>query len=214
MKVYFISGLGANQTAFNFLDLSWCEPVFIQWQTPAKQQSLRSYAFQLREQIEEKNPVVVGVSFGGMLATEMARADKNVRAIIVSSNKSSAEFPPYLRMWKYLPVYRWVPPRVITASGRLVRPFIGPQGRQQKAVFNKIMHDTNPVFTAWAINAILHWKTSQVPANVVHIHGSADRLLPARLARPHHIIKGGKHIMIMDKADELSMLLKRLVLEG
>jgi hypothetical protein len=30
-KVYFISGLGADKRAFSFLDLSFCEPVFINW---------------------------------------------------------------------------------------------------------------------------------------------------------------------------------------
>ncbi|HLG39082.1 MAG TPA: hypothetical protein VI461_05410, partial [Chitinophagaceae bacterium] len=66
-KVYFISGLGGDKRVFSFLDLSFCEPVFIEWIKPLKKESLESYALRLRNQIPEKNPVIVGVSLGGMM---------------------------------------------------------------------------------------------------------------------------------------------------
>ena len=212
-KVYFIAGLGANKRAFGFLDLSWCEPVFIDWIPAAKNESLREYALRLRLCIPEVNPFVVGVSFGGMLTTEMAKADPGVKAIIISSNKISKEFPAYLRMWKYMPVYKWVSPGTIKYTGLLTKNLIGPQGKLQKETFSKIVEETDPVFTAWAVDAILHWRNTDVPQNLVYIHGSGDRLLPIRYVRPNYIVKGGKHVMIMDKAEEISALLKTLVLE-
>ena len=112
-KVYFISGLGADKRAFSFLDLSFCEPQFIEWIKPLEKESLKSYALRLRKQIPEEHPTVVGVSFGGMLATEMAKEDKLMNVIIIASNKSSAEFPAYLRVGKYLPVYKWLPEKLI-----------------------------------------------------------------------------------------------------
>jgi pimeloyl-ACP methyl ester carboxylesterase len=72
-KVYFISGLCADKRAFSFLNLSFCEPVFINWIQPLKNESLSAYALRLKEQIRDDNPIIVGVSFGGMLATEMAK---------------------------------------------------------------------------------------------------------------------------------------------
>ena len=211
MKVYFIAGLGANKRAFEFLELSWCEPVFIDWIPPLKNESLREYALRLRLLIDEKDPVIVGVSFGGMLTTEMAKADKGVKAIIISSNKTSKEFPGYLRMWKFVPVYKWVSPRVIKLTGRLTKDLVGPEGRLQKQTFLKILDETDPAFTAWAVHAILNWHNTVEPPNLVHIHGTADRLLPLRYVHADHEIKGGKHIMIMDKAEEISALLKKLV---
>ena len=112
-KVYFISGLGADKRAFSFLDLSFCEPVFIDWIKPLEKESLKSYALRLRKQIPEVHPTVVGVSFGGMLATEMAKEDKLMNVVIIASNKSSEEFPGYLRVGKYFPVYKWLPEKLI-----------------------------------------------------------------------------------------------------
>lgn len=102
-KVYYISGLGADKRAFSFLDLSFCEPVFVDWISPLKKESLKNYALRLRQQINEEHPVVVGVSFGGMLAAEMAKADEQMKVIIIASNKSADEFPAYLRFGKYFP---------------------------------------------------------------------------------------------------------------
>jgi len=104
-KVYFISGLGADKRVFSFLDLSFCVPVFIEWITPLKKESLESYALRLSKNIPEINPTIVGISFGGMLATEIAKANPDIKAIIISSNKTSAELPNLFRIGKYLPVY-------------------------------------------------------------------------------------------------------------
>ena len=146
-----------------------------------------------------------------MLVTEMAKADPSITPIIISSNKTHHEFPAYLRMWKYLPVYKWVPPALIKFGSRYTKHILGPQGKLQKEAFNQIVQETDPAFTAWAVEAILHWHNTTVPENLIHIHGTGDRLLPFRFVQSHHTIQGGKHIMIMDKAEEISALLKKLI---
>ncbi|MBC7650419.1 MAG: alpha/beta hydrolase, partial [Deinococcales bacterium] len=83
-KVYFISGLGADKRSFSFLDLSFCEPIFISWLIPLSKETLVAYALRLRATITEPNPIIVGLSFGGMLVTEMAKNDATVTPIIIS----------------------------------------------------------------------------------------------------------------------------------
>lgn len=212
MTVYFIAGLGANRRAFDYLDLTWCNAVFIDWITPLPKENLVAYALRLRQLITENYPVIVGVSFGGMLVTEMAKADPTIKAIIISSNKTYKEFPAYLRMWKYVPIYKLLNPKLTKATGGLGLMILGPQGIKQKETFRKILAETDPAFTVWAIYAILHWKNEIIPPNVTHIHGSGDRLLPARFVKAHYLINKGRHIMIMDKADELSALLMKILL--
>lgn len=211
MKVYFISGMGANERAFQYLDLSFCEPIFIRWITPQHNESLPHYALRLKELITEPRPIIVGVSFGGMLLTEMAKADPAVQGIIISSYETSREIPRYLRMWKYLPVYKWVPPAVIRAVGSLTPLVFGRNSPLVRQTMSKIVQQSDPVFTAWAINAILTWENNQRPSNVIHIHGTADNLLPYPRIQPHYTIERGTHLMIIDKAAELSSILKKIV---
>lgn len=209
-KVYFISGLGADKRAFSFLDLSFCEPQFIEWIKPLEKESLKSYALRLRQQIPEEHPTVVGVSFGGMLATEMAKEDKLMNVIIIASNKSSAEFPAYLRVGKYLPVYKWLPEKLIK-NQTVLNWVLGVEKDEQRKLINAIVADIDPYFLKWAIDAILHWKETSIPDNVKHIHGSADKLLPYRLTKAEHTIEGGTHMMTLYKHKEISDLLCKLI---
>lgn len=207
-KVYFISGLGADKRAFSFLDLSFCEPVFVDWINPLKKESLKDYALRLREQISEEHPTVVGVSFGGMLAAEMAKADNLMKAIIIASSKSADEFPAYLRFGKYFPVYKWLPGKLLK-TGRL-NWILGAQGEEQKKLMRTIIADADPAFLKWAIGAILTWNEKMASPNVKHIHGTADRLLPFRYVKADFIIKGGTHMMSINKPSEISAVLKSL----
>ncbi len=193
------------------MDLSFCEPVFVEWIMPLRRETLPEYAARLKMNIASPHPIVVGVSFGGMLVSEMAKKDPQMHGIIISSNKISAEFPAYLRVWKNFPVYNWVSPKLIKLTSALTRRVMGPKGATQQKVFREILEETDPAFTAWAVDAILKWENKTIPQNVVHIHGTADRLLPYKYVSSSFTIDGGSHLMIMDKAYELSTLLKQIV---
>jgi len=209
-KVYFISGLGADKRGFSFLDLSFCEAIFIDWIKPLDKESLKSYALRLRDQIPEEHPTVVGVSFGGMLACEMAKADPLMNTIIIASSKSANEFPFYLRVGKYIPVYKWLPENLIRSS-RSLNWMFGVKDETQKKLLADIVADIDPVFLRWAINSILHWKEKEAPVNVKHIHGTADKLLPFRYVKADYKIQGGTHLISINKPKEISSLLQKLI---
>lgn len=210
-KVYFISGLGADRRAFSLLDLSFCEPVFVDWIVPEPHEPLAHYALRLKDQITEPAPVIVGLSFGGMLASEIALADPSARVVIISSNKTKSEFPRGLLIGKYLPLYKWVPAPLLKKRPLLSSIFLSPHGKTQKELFNAIARDSDYSFTKWAIEAILNWKNSRVPVNLQHIHGTADRLLPYRRVKADFTVKGGTHLMIMNNPAELSSILREII---
>jgi pimeloyl-ACP methyl ester carboxylesterase len=207
--VYFISGLGASKRAFSFLNLSFCNPIFVDWIAPNPKETLQAYALRLMKFIPCPNPTIVGLSFGGMLATEMAKANPNAKVILLSSNKTHLEFPSLLKVGRYLPVYRWLPTTGLKSSGIFFLWILGATGKPQKAVQKQVLKESDPNFTKWAIDAIMGWRNETIPQNLIHIHGTADKLLPYRLVKAHHTIKGGQHLMVMDKAQEISELLQQ-----
>jgi len=208
-KVYFISGLGADKRAFSLLDLSFCEPVFIDWINPLKNESLEKYALRLRQQIKDEHPIIVGVSFGGMLASEMAKADSRMKVIIIASNKTADEFPSYLRIAKHIPVYKWLPGKLLKTSR--LNWMLGAKGVEQKKLLRAILADSDPAFLKWAIGAIVNWKMKTIPSNVKHIHGTADKLLPFRYVKADFKIPGGTHLMSINRPEEVTDLLKQLI---
>lgn len=210
-KVYFISGLGADSRSFGFLDLSFCHAQFVDWIQPFPGETLASYAEKLFQSINDEKAIIVGLSFGGMLATEIAKKHPHTKIIIIASSKTHNEIPFYLRFWRHLPIYRFHSGRTKNYTGKFVLSILGTKGAEQRKVQQQILSDSNPVFTRWAINAILNWNNTVIPKNVIHIHGTADKLLPYRYVKADHIINTGEHVMIMDKAEEISALLKKLI---
>ena len=211
MKVFFISGLGADSRAFNFLNLSFCQPIFIEWPKHSKIDTLESYAQKIFKSINDEEAIIVGLSFGGMLATEIAKKHPKTKVILISSCKTYKEIPRYLRFWRYIPLYKLHSNRLKKISGLIPSAVLGVKGIEQKKIQRQILFDSDPAFTRWAIGAILHWKNTTVPQNLTHIHGTADNLLPYKYVQPHHTIHGGAHIMIMDKAREISDLLRKII---
>jgi len=210
-KVYFISGLGADRRVFEFLDLSFCEPVFLDWIPPQRNETLGEYALRLCAPIREADATIVGLSLGGMMASEVARAFPKTQAIIISSIKTSKEFPSYLRfLLKYLPLYKLTTRSLLLKIMPVILWFLGAKTESQKALLRDVVLKTDIPFIKWSISAIANWKRDDVPANVIHIHGTADRILPYKFAHPHHTIPDGEHLMIKTKPAEVSAMLKQL----
>src|SRR5215831_3807464 len=109
MDVFFLSGLGADKTVFQFLDHSSYQPVFIDWLRPGKKESLQDYALRLKEEFIPDRAIVVGLSFGGMLATEIAKEYTDVKSILISSAKTKNELPSIYQTGKYFPLHQWSP---------------------------------------------------------------------------------------------------------
>ncbi len=210
-KVYFIPGLGADKRVFKFLDLSFCNPVFIDWAIPAKNESLPSYSERLFKIINDDEATIVGLSFGGMLATEIAIHHPRTKVILVSSAKTYKELPFYLRMWRHLPIYKLHSQKNKNVMGRFALKILGSKGEEQQKLQLKILADSDPSFTRWATGAILNWRNTVVPKNVIHIHGTADKLLPYKFVKADYTVQGGEHVMLMDMPVEVSAILKKII---
>lgn len=212
-RVYFISGLGADKRVFEKLDLSWCEPVFVTWIRPLSKESLPAYAARLRRQIGDPSPIIVGISFGGMLAAEMLRVDPSVTIILLASIQNSKELPRWYRLGKYLPLYR-VLPRPLLLPGNFISQWLfGVRSAAGRQTFNQIVQNTDSDFVRWAIWSILHWKTaSALPPGIIHIHGTKDRILPCPAGITTHKIQGGGHLLPLEYPETISQLLKNHIL--
>ena len=69
-SVYLMPGMGANPRIFEFLSLDKYFDVYhLSWIPPEKDESLHHYAQRMGQRIKHKNPILIGVSFGGVLVS-------------------------------------------------------------------------------------------------------------------------------------------------
>lgn len=204
MKIYFLSGLGADETVFHGLELPGIERIFLDWMPPQTAETIESYAQRMAKRITDPNPIIIGLSFGGMLAMEIAKLISVKQLILISSAKTFQELPPYFRICRYMPFHRLLPLEFIANNNWLLSFFFGVRSASQQTQLKKIIRNSTHGFNLWAMNAIVNWKNKSISAPVFHLHGNADRLLPLTFVHPNIIIERGNHFMIVQKAKEIS----------
>lgn len=208
LPIYILSGLGADERAFGRLDLSGLDIRFIPWLPVHKKEPLSEYVSRLAEGIKEGEIVIIGLSFGGMVAQEIAKIKKCRKLILISSFKGPWELPFYYRLALGLRMQRILPLFAMGKVSKLTKWFFGARTKEDTALLNRIIADTNSEFLLWALEQIRSWKgNKQFP--VYAIHGSNDRIIPSKSVRVDHCIEGGGHFMVWTRAQEISEVLKK-----
>jgi pimeloyl-ACP methyl ester carboxylesterase len=210
--IYFISGLGADERIFQWLRCDGYQPKHIHWIEPERGEAIEAYATRLSKQIEDKRPIIVGLSFGGMIAVEVAKQIETEQVILLSSVKECSEIPIYFKLFRALPLHRCFPFKTLLwAFYWLAYWLFSPEGTTQKALLKTVLIETDPHFLKWALHKVVVWKNTTVPDTVVHVHGMRDRIFPHRFVTPDYSIENSGHLMVMNRAEELSNLLEVLI---
>ena len=214
MNVYFISGVGADRRVFRNIRLpDGFRAVHLDWITPHSEDTLSGYALRLAENIDAARPfVLVGLSFGGMLANEIAKVYAPQMIILISSVPSAYHLPPYFRTAGYLKLHKLVPISLLKSASLLKRLFT-VETKEEKKFLREAIRNADENFIRWSLDAIVKWRCQSKPSRYIHIHGSSDYILPLRFAKATHVIKGGGHLMVLTNAREINQIISSHLLE-
>ena len=211
-NVYILSGLGADKRVFQKMNFSEYNTTFIQWILPNRTENIESYAKKLTEQIKHEKPILIGLSFGGIIATEIAKIIETEKIILIASAKTKTEIPNYFRLAGKIKLHKLLPTKLMKMPNIFSFWFFGTKNRTEKKILTEILKDTDENFLKWAIDKIVTWKNEIEHKNVIHIHGSADRILPINFVHRRIEVKNGGHFMTLNKAKELDAIVKREIL--
>lgn len=209
MKAYFISGLGADERVFQFLDLPGIEKIYIKWIDPEGQESLASYANRLTSQIDlTQDIILIGISFGGIVAQEIAKIKACKKTILISSIKSPQEFSWQLSLVSFCRVYHLFPAKVLKWTNALTADYyFSTTSKTESKLLHQIIKETDDRFMIWAIDRLMTWKNPNPQTDIIHIHGTADRIFPISPIKSCIKIQGGGHFMVVNKSVELSKII-------
>ena len=208
-NVFFVSGLGADKRVFDYLNLEGHLLHHIIWVEPFREETITEYARRLVPQIQGDNPILIGVSFGGIIALEIAGIIKPGMVILISSAKSPADIPGHFKLMARLNIYKFIRPKPVRTANPVMFWLFGIVRKEHKTLLSAIMADTDEMFFAWAVEAIPAWKGSTPSCKVIQVHGTRDRILTFRSA--DYIVPRGGHLMIVTHADEISQILQGLL---
>lgn len=202
IHVYLMPGMAASPTIFEYIKLpqETFEVHHLRWELPEKNESLENYALRLSKEIKHEKPILLGVSFGGILVQEMNKFIKPQKTIVVSSVLHESQFPMRMKFARRSKLYKLVPTKLFADVEKLAKYALGETATDRIELYKKYLSVSDKKYLDWAIDKIMNWKQSQQLENVVHIHGSKDRVFPMKYIKENVIeIENGTHVMIINK---------------
>jgi pimeloyl-ACP methyl ester carboxylesterase len=212
--LYLIPGVATDRRIFAALELQ--HPVVVlEWTTPLHaKESMQDYARRLAAQIDpDSNPVLVGYSFGGMMAIEIAKWVHVEAIILISSIKHYQERPVAMMLGSSIRLHRIVRAE-FGRNFRFAYAWLNdPANADEEAFIDTMAAEMNPRHTDWAIANALAWrhKGNAPVERLYHIHGDSDRIFPIRYIGRCIRIQGGSHLMLLNKGPEISAHIHRII---
>jgi len=213
IHIYFVPGLAASSKIFKNLQLSKTtfKLHFLEWLSPtSEKETIEEYSKRMAALVIEKNPVLIGVSFGGIIVQEMSKYLKPKKIIIISSVKTKFEFPIHLKIIQKTKAYKLFPTKAITNIEEFSFFVFGKTAKKRLKLYKEYLFVRDKKYLTWAIYNVLNWQQTTPLKNTVHIHGTKDAIFPVKHIKNYIAIENGTHIMILNKAKAISNSIVKL----
>jgi len=208
LKLYCISGLGADERVFQNLKIN-ADLVHLPWLEPKPSESIQDYSKRLAQSIDTSQSFgIVGLSFGGLITVEMGQFLDPKFVILISSIEIRQDIPLLYRFAGHLKMAHWFPSAWFKPPKRLVKFLFGTKNTK---ILYPVIEDSDPKFIKWAIQVLISWENQSRLPQSYKINGDLDRLFSPQKANNTIVIKGGHHLMILDKADEVSDHINQII---
>ncbi|CAN5265910.1 hypothetical protein BH20BAC1_BH20BAC1_23940 [soil metagenome] len=209
--IYCISGFGADERIFSKLDFGKHEVHYVPWLLPEKTENIRDYARRTTKAIAHPLPILLGVSFGGMMCIEIAKSLPVQKVVLISSIKTAKEIPTWMKIAGKLQLQKIFPLRSFKLFEPVQNYNLGIETKEELKLVRHYRQNVSQQYTDWAVNEILNWKNIWLPDNLIHIHGSKDHMFPLRKLHADYIIPGAGHFMVMNRAEKVNEILTKIL---
>lgn len=211
-SIYFIPGLAAGPEIFR--NIKFPEDKYrvevLEWLIPERNESLRDYAKRMADRVKEPDSILIGVSFGGVVVQEMSQFLNLKKLIIISSAKTRNELPRRMRIAGFTRAYKLIPTSLVLSVEDLTKFSVGPKSKKRLRLYQEYLNVRNKKYLDWALKRMVTWdKLTEVPG-VIHLQGDMDMVFPIKYINNCIVIKGGTHIMILNRGREISKKLLKI----
>ena len=198
--VYLMPGMAASPLIYENIVLPQDQFSIhhLDWLIPEPNESLKNYCGRLMVSIHHESPVLIGVSFGGVIVQELAKLIDVEKLIIISSVKSTQEFPRRMRISKKTGLHKLLPTSLIenfegwSKYGRSIAP-------KKMELYKRYLNMNDKRYLDWALDTMIRWDQKAPPEGIIHIHGDQDPIFPIKYIKDCIIVKGGTHVMIVNR---------------
>lgn len=216
IHVYFVPGMAANPSIFEYIELSKdrFQIHLLEWMLPKVNESLQDYALRWSKDVKHDHAVLVGVSFGGIVAQEMSEFLNLKRLIIISSVKCRSELPRRMRYASKTGLFKLLPTSILHYVDHFEKIAYGDFLMKRAKLYRKYLSVRDTAYLDWAIKNMVCWEREIPEVGVIHIHGDKDEVFPFKYIKGCITVRGGTHIMVVNRFRWFNKYLPELILNG
>lgn len=209
-RILLLTGMTPDHRIFDRLLPLLPNAKIIDWIQPTAHEPIASYAERLSRTIVHDEPIVVcGVSFGGIVARELAICLNAKACVLISSVRSPGELPPWFRWLGFISSQ---PSEAIMKTTGAIAAY-WPRPLKTQATWRLMkLHGKSGAWHRWAAAAVLTWRLSKDAERVpmYQIHGDRDTTFPIRYTKAELVIKGGGHVLPLTHSNEIAERLRQI----
>ena len=210
--IYLLPGQGADCRLFKNIDFPY-DTIHLEFPIPEKKTTLREYAYSFIPRIDtSRRFILIGVSLGGMISSELADTLDPEKVIVISGAKCRHELPGKYRFQKYIPLNQLLPGKTTRWGAKILAPIVEPE-RKGDTIFRSMLMAKNPDYLKRTVNMVIDWEKAAYDSSIVHIHGDKDHTLPIKNISYDYLVPGGTHMMVYIRGDEVSDVIKQILIK-
>ena len=212
INVYLMPGMAANSKIFEDIRLPEIYQIHkLDWIIPKKNETLKFYAKRICKKIDQPDPILIGVSFGGILIQEVSKYLNYKKIVIISSIKTNEELPISMKMAKKTKIHKILPFKWINNIDKLALFAFGDGIKKKVKLFQKYLSYKDPNYLKWAMDCIVNWEQKEIIKEIIHIHGKKDNVFPVKNLSGRVYLIEGNHAIIITRANQINKLLIELL---
>ena len=195
-------GLAASSLVFENIRLknSKYQLHRIDWIQPNRNENIKSFCVRLSKKIKHKEPILLGVSFGGIIVQELDKILKVKKLIIVSSVKSHTEYPFVFKIARDYQLNNALPFGMFDNFIKFSLKLNINKLYKRIDLAERYLTERDEKYLEWAVWSLLNWKQDEYRSDIIHIHGDKDKVFPIENISNCIKIRDGRHEMIILKA--------------
>ena len=211
MKLYIISGLGADRSVFEHINFpSDMDLHFIDWLVPEQNEEFDHYVNRMAESINpDEDFCLFGYSFGGIIVQEIHKKIPAKKVLILGSIKSSQGKSKLMKLGRNLKIHKIISTSAFNEKSYSFYSFVRHLFDPKNPKVLKYFTMKNPYYLKWSIENILNWNETNENPSVIQILADKDIVFPIKNSNPNYVIKGAAHLFPVTKAKEVSAILEK-----
>lgn len=193
-RLILLKGMNPDANVFSRLASEFSGAEHVEWPSIDSRSSMTDLAYELISRYHiDRDCSLVGVSFGGIIAQEIAAIVHCKLCVVISTMCQREELPAMGRFLGALPVgciYK------LCLYGAKFGLF-----RKHGAL--------DEVWTSWVVSRVVAWNAPMISSEtkLIRIHGDRDRTFPNGCSEADLVLNGG-HLIIATHADKISEVIR------